>query len=440
MFQETSWTFSSCRATKRNFRICLRESGLVVWVSLRVREVPGSIPGCPLFPYSFKVMFQETSWIFSSCRVTKRNFLHCLQDSGLVVWLTLRVLGCQRSRVSIPGCPRFPFSFTAMFQETSWIFSSCRATKRNFRHCLQDSGLVVWFSLRVREDPDSIPGCPLFPFKVMFQETSWNFSSCRVTKRNFWHCLRDSGLVVWFSLLVREVPGSIPGCRIFPFNFNAMFQETSWTFSSCRATKRNFRICLRDSGLVVWVSLRVREVPGSIPGCPLFPYSFKVMFQETSWIFSSCRVTKRNFLHCLQDSGVVLWLRLRVLGCERSRVSIPGCPRFPFSFTAMFQETSWIFSSCRATKRNFQHCLQDSGLVVWFSLRVREDPGSITGCPLFPFNFKVLFQETSWNFSSCRATKRNFRHRLRDSGLVVSFTFRVREVPGFNSQLSPFPF
>ena len=25
-----------------------------------------------------------------------------------------------------------------------------------------------------------------------------------------------------------------------------------------------------DSGLVVWFSLRVREVPGSIPGCPLF--------------------------------------------------------------------------------------------------------------------------------------------------------------------------
>ena len=158
-----------------------------------------------------------------------------------------------------------------------------------------------------------------------------------------------------------------------------MFQETSWTISSCRATKRNFRNCLLDSGLVVWFSLRVREVPGSIPGCPCFP----------------------------------------------------------FSFTAMFQETSWIFSTWRARKRNFRHCLQDSGLVVWFSLRVREDPGSIPGCPLFPFNFKVMFQETSWNFSSCRVTKRKFWHRLRDIGLVVWFTLRV---PGFNARLSLFLF
>ena len=162
------------------------------------------------------------------------------------------------------------------------------------------------------------------------------------------------------------------------------------------------------------------------------------MFQETSWTFSSCRAPIRNFRCCLQDSGLVVWLTLRVLGCERSRVSIPGCPRFPFSFTAMFQETSWIFSTCRATKRNFRHCLKDSGLVVWSSLRMREVPGSIPGCPLFPFNCKFMFQETSWNISSCRETKRNFRKCLRDSGLVAWFSLRVREVPGFNSRLSPF--
>ena len=146
---------------------------------------------------------------------------------------------------------------------------------------------------------------------------------------------------------------------------------------------------------------------------------------------------KKKLSHCLRDSGLVVSFTFR----EREVPgSIPSCRLSPSNFNAMFQETSWIFSSCRATKRNFRHCLQDSGLVVWFSLRVREDPGSIPGCPLFPFNFKVMFQETSWNFSSCRVTKRNFWHCLRDSGLVVSFTFRVREVPGFNSQLSPFPF
>ena len=210
-----------------------------------------------------------------------------MQDSGLMVWHTLRVLGCERSRVSIPGCPCFPFSFTAMFQETSWIFSTWRATKRNFRHCLQDSGLVVWFSLRVREVPGSIPGCPLFPysFKVMFQETSWIFPSCRVTKRNFWHCLRDSGLVVWFSLRVREVPGSIPGCPLFPYSFKVMFQETSWIFPSCRVTKRNFWHCLWESGLVVWFSLWVQEVPGSIPGCPRLTLKFNLCFKRRHEIF-----------------------------------------------------------------------------------------------------------------------------------------------------------
>ena len=219
-----------------------------------------------------------------------------------------------------------------------------------------------------------------------------------------------------------------------------MFQETSWNFLSCRAQKRNFRYCLQDSGPVVWFTLGVlgcERSRVSIPGCPLFPYNFKVRFQETSWIFSSCRATKRNFgIVC----ETVVWWYDSHLGCESSRVSIPGCRLFPFNFNAMFQETSWTFSSCRATKRNFRHYLRDSGLVVWFSFWVREVPGSIPGCPLFPCNFKIIIQETSWILSSCRATKRNFRHCLRDSGLVVWFTLRVREVPGFNSRLSPFPF
>ena len=204
------------------------------------------------------------------------------------------------------------------------------------------------------------------------------------------------------------------------------------------SNKKKFWHCLRDSGLVVCFTLRVREVPGFNSRLSPFDFIFQFMFQETSWNFLSCRAPIRNFRYCLQDSGLVVWLTLRVLGCERSRVSIPGCPRFAYKFKIMFQETSWTFSSCRATKRNFRNCLRDSGLVAWFSLRVREVPGSIPGCPLFPYSFKVMFQETSWIFSSCRATKRNFRKCLRDSGLVAWFSLRVREVPGFNSRLSPF--
>ena len=229
MFQETSWTFSSCRATKRNFRHCLRDSGLVVWFSLWVREVPCSIPVCPRLTLNFNLCFKRRHGNFWVAEHQKETFgIVC---GTVVLWYDSH-LGCERSRVSIPDCRLFPFNFNAMFQETSWTFSSCRATKRNFQHCLRDSGLVVWFSLRVREVPGSIPGCPFFRynFKIMFQETSWIFSICRATKRNFRHCLVDSGVVVWFSLRVREVPGSIPGRPFFHYVLKFCFKRRHESF------------------------------------------------------------------------------------------------------------------------------------------------------------------------------------------------------------------
>ena len=134
-----------------------------------------------------------------------------------------------------------------------------------------------------------------FWFQFMFQEASWKFVSCRAPKRNFRHCLRDSGLVVWFSLRVREVTGSIPGCTLFPFSFKVIFQEMSWKFSSCRTPKRNFPYCLRDSGPVVWFTLRVREVPGSIPGCPRLSFDFNLCFKKRHEILWVAEHQKETF-------------------------------------------------------------------------------------------------------------------------------------------------
>ena len=282
----------------------------------------------------------------------------------------------------------FDFWFQFMFQETSLTFSSCRATKRNFRPYLRDSGLVVWFPLKVREVTGSIPGCTLFlfNFKVIFQETSWIFLSCRATKINFWHCLRNSGLVVWFTLRVREVPGSITGCPLFHFTFNALFRETSWIFSSCRATKINFPYCLLDSGPVLWFTLRVREVPGSIPGCPRL--TFLISYSVSRGVRKICELpsTRKKLAAWLAgqwSNGTIL-----AFGARGPRFNSRLSP-FVFWFQFMFQETSWNFSSCRATKRNFWHCLPDSGLVVWFLLWVREVTGSISGSPCLTFDFNL---------------------------------------------------
>ena len=121
------------------------------------------------------------------------------------------------------------------------------------------------------------------------------------------------GLGVWFSLRVREVPGSNPG-RALP-----TFTETEWWLMTCGKisvmaqcyssegtwfllnVKGPTSVCdvnlsitkalLWLVGLGVWFSLRVREVPGLNPGralwyffLPVILSTSKVLVQEHSQV------------------------------------------------------------------------------------------------------------------------------------------------------------
>ena len=102
-----------------------------------------------------------------------------------------------------------------------------------WQKCLWDSGLVEWFSLRVREVPGSIPGCPLRRisklicpknaiFLLLVSEIIWKTVCTTDDKKlinwrtliiNCWQpSLWDSALEVRFSLWKPEVTGSINGC------------------------------------------------------------------------------------------------------------------------------------------------------------------------------------------------------------------------------------
>ena len=195
-----------------------------------------------------------------------------------MVWFTLRILGCERSRVQIPAVPFSLLILELCLRRRHEIFRVVEQQKESFG--IVCGTVVQWY--------DSRFGCERS--RVQFP-----------------------AVPVWLLILT------------------LCFKRRHESFSVAEHQK-NFRYCLRDSGLVVWFTLRVvgcKRSRVSIPDCPLFPFSFNAMIRETSWKFSSCRAPKRNFRYCLRDSDLVVWFTLRVLGCERSRVQIPDVP-FPF--------------------------------------------------------------------------------------------------------------
>ena len=99
-------------------------------------------------------------------------------------------------------------------------------------------------------------------------------------------------------------------------------------------------------------------------------------------------------------------------------------------------------SSNKKKKRNFWHCLRDSGLVVRVSLWVREVPGSIPGCPLSLLIFKVCFKRRHESFRVVEQQKEKKKFLALfagqwSSGMSLALGARG---PGFNSRLSSFDF
>ena len=126
---------------------------------------------------------------------------------------------------------------------------------------------------------------------------------------------RPVGLVVWFSLRVWEVPGSTPGRA--PFCFEAHLDLFSARERILFCTYFDFKFRLLGSlsrwpvGLVVWFSLRVREVPGSTPGQALWGF-----WRNTNFLNNECANFDLDIQSKFTFVKVVQWYCPR-LGCER---------------------------------------------------------------------------------------------------------------------------
>ena len=132
---------------------------------------------------------------------------------------------------------------------------------------------------------------------------------------------------------------------------------------------------------MAWFSLRVREVPGSIPGQALWVQLFCTHF------ITPIRLEKWEQSMSVYIGLLVYWHDSR-FGCESSRVQFPDKPFECPLFLLLTLHPHQVREIRTVKVRLNIHRLV--GLVAWFSLRVREVPGSIPGQALWVYNCFVL--------------------------------------------------
>ena len=127
--------------------------------------------------------------------------------------------------------------------------------------CVRPVGLVAWFSLRVREVPGSTPGQALLKFYFVSKRKSAYFNCWIRKKTNKTQTTRP----FWFRSAL--FPPSCQRCYASPAGLLSIL-TLPFHYAQKHACRKseNKPIPARPVGLVAWFSLWVREAPGSTPG------------------------------------------------------------------------------------------------------------------------------------------------------------------------------
>ena len=95
---------------------------------------------------------------------------------------------------------------------------------------------------------------------------------------------RPSWCIKWKCFLFPMILEWTPGQGSIQAAWSVLLQSKFFRICNlCGSISQNYYTLLRPVGLVVWFSLRVREVPGSIPGQALAAIWFCLMF-DWGWI------------------------------------------------------------------------------------------------------------------------------------------------------------